>query len=287
VLTSFREILEERRAAGAAAGAFTCYNGETAAGVISAAEAARAPAILLLSEGSLRASNGRLLIAMLRAAAERAEVPACVQLDHVKDLALIREALEAGVGAIMADGSQLPHEENVAFVRAAAAEAAHRGAEVEVELGHIEGGEDVAAAVQAGELTDPEEAAVFVQKTGAGCLAVSIGNVHGAYAAPPDLDWERLERIRKLVEVPLSLHGASGLSDGDVRRAVGLGVCKVNVNAEIRARFLAELERRLPEVHRGSNLLALDGALVDAVTEVVAVKLELLGGAAGAKEDAA
>jgi ketose-bisphosphate aldolase len=276
VLTSFREILDERRRAGAAAGAFTCYNGEAAAGVLCAAETAHAPVNLLLGEASLRAPTGPLLAAMLRAAAEQSRVPACVQLDHVQDLELIRLALEAGAGAIMADGSRLPYEENIAFVKAAAAEAARHHACMEVELGHIEGGEDVTTAAEAGELTDPEQAADFVRSTGADCLAVSIGNVHGAYAAEPQLDWARLERIRELVDAPLSLHGASGLPDGDVRRAVSLGICKVNVNAELRARYVAELERRLPEVHEGSNLLALNGALVGAVAEIVAAKLELL-----------
>jgi tagatose 1,6-diphosphate aldolase GatY/KbaY len=287
VLTPFREILEERRAAGAAAGAFTCYNGETASGVLRAAETAGVPAVLLVSAGSLRAPGGRFLLPMLRAAAERAGVPACVQLDHVADLDLARAALEAGAEAIMADGSKLPYAENVAYVRAVAAEAARRGAGVEVELGHIEGGEDVAAATAAGALTDPDEAAAFVAETGADCLAVSIGNVHGAYAAPPDLDWERLARIRELVDLPLSLHGASGLPDGDVQRAVSLGIAKVNVNAEIRARLLVELERRLPEAQPGANLLDLGGALESAVAEVVAAKLELLGGGVAAKEDAA
>ena len=275
MLIGFGELLEERRAGGAAAGAFTCYTLTTAVGVLRAAEAERAPVILLVSEASYAAPEGPLLLAAIRAAAERAMALACVQLDHVADRATIARALADGAGAIMADGSHLAYEANAALVRDARA-LAKGGAGVEAELGHIKGGEDVAAAVGAGKLTDPAEAARFVEETGADCLAVSIGNVHGHYAAPPLLDWPRLERIRELVDVPLSLHGASGLPDADLRRAVAAGICKVNVNTELRARLFAELERRVPQTAPGLRLLELESALADAVAEVAAEKLRLL-----------
>jgi tagatose 1,6-diphosphate aldolase GatY/KbaY len=176
----------------------------------------------------------------------------------------------------MADGSRLPVADNAALARAVVAEAAPLGVGVEAELGHIEGGEDVAAAAAAGALTDPDEAADLVAETEVDCLAVSIGNVHGTYSSPPRLDWERLEQIREAVgETPLSLHGASGLSDDDVRRAIELGVCKVNVNTEIRARYLDELERRLPNAKTGLRLLDLQEAVVAAVAGVVGAKLDL------------
>ena len=275
MLTSFRDLLDERRAAGAAVGAFTCYDVTTALGVIRAAEARGAPAILLVAEASFRAPSGRLLLPALLAVADAAYVPVCVQLDHVADDALIDEALAAGIGAVMADGSKLPKAENAAFV--AAVRERSGGAGVEAELGHIEGGEDVAAATEAGALTDPREAEAFVAATACDCLAVSIGNVHGRYAAPPRLDWERLAAIREHVAVPLSLHGASGLSDDDVRRAIALGVCKVNVNTELRERYLEQLEAGLPAARDGLRLLDLDASVVDAVAEVVTAKLEVLG----------
>lgn len=275
MLIGFRELLEERRAKGAAAGAFTCYTLTTAVGVLRAAEVERAPVVLLVSEASYAAPEGPLLLAALRSAAERAAASACVQLDHVADRAAIARALADGADAVLADGSRLPYEENVALVRDAR-ELAKPGAGVEAELGHIEGGENVAAAVGAGKLTDPAEAARYVEETGADCLAVSIGNVHGHYAAPPLLDWPRLERIRELVDVPLSLHGASGLPDADLRRAVAAGICKVNVNTELRARLFAELERRVPETAPDLRLLELETALADAVAEVAAEKLRLL-----------
>lgn len=271
------ELLLERRTAGAAAGAFTCYDVTTALGVARAAEARDVPAIVLLSEASLRGASGRLLLSALLAVAREARVPMCVQLDHVADDTLIDAALAAGVGAVMADGSRLPIRENSAFVAAVRGRAAVVGAGVEAELGHIEGGEDVAAATEAGTLTDPDQAAAFVAATGCDCLAVSIGNVHGTYASPPRLDWERLALIRDRVAVPLSLHGASGIPDADVRTAIGLGVCKINVNTEIRGRYLDELAARLPAARDGLRLLELEAGLVDAVAAVVTAKLELLG----------
>src|SRR5439155_17450209 len=186
VLISFRELLEERRAAGAAAGAFTCYDVTTALGVGRAAEARGAPAILLVSEASFRSRDSRLLVAALVSVAAAARVPVCVQIDHVSDPGLLEAALRSSAGAVLADGSRLPVDGSATLVRGAV-DAAPPGFGVEAELGHIEGGEDVAAAAAAGAFTDPDEAADFAARTGADCLAVSIGNVHGTYAAPPQL----------------------------------------------------------------------------------------------------
>lgn len=276
MLAPFREILDERERADAAAGAFTCYDVTTALGVVRAAEAHGVPAILLLAEASFRGENGRLLLPALLAVADAARVPMCVQLDHVDDDGLIDAALGGGAGAVMADGSRLPLAENVAFVTGVRERAGESG--IEVELGHIEGGEDVAAATEAGALTDPDEAVSFVAATRCDCLAVSIGNVHGRYAAPPRLDWERLASIRDRVDVPLSLHGASGIPDTDLQRAIGLGICKVNVNTELRERYLAQLETGLQAARSGLRLLELEAGLVDAVASVVSAKLTLLAG---------
>jgi tagatose 1,6-diphosphate aldolase GatY/KbaY len=274
VLTPFRELLEERRAVGAAVGAFTCYDVTTAIGVVRAVEARNDPVMLLVSDASFRDAGGRLLVPALLAVADEARVPVCVQIDHASDRALIAAALAAGVGAVMADGSRLPLDENTELVRAVRAEAG--GAGVEAELGHVEGGEDVAAAAAAGAFTDPGEAAAFVEATAADCLAVSIGNVHGHYATAPALDWDRLAQIRDRVDVPLSLHGASGLPDADLRRAIGLGIAKVNINTELRSHYLDELGRSLPEVRDGLRLLELEQRVTAAVAEAATAKLELL-----------
>ena len=276
---AFRELLAERRTAGAAAGAFTCYDVTTALGVIRAAERRSTPVILLVGEASFAGGDGRLLVPALAAVAESADVAACVQIDHLSDSSLLDAALASRAGAVLADGSRLPLRENIALVRTAV-DSAPPGVGVEAELGHIEGGEDVAAATAAGALTDPDQAAELASATGADCLAVSIGNVHGAYAAYPKLDWPRLRQIRARVDdLPLSLHGASGLTPEDLQRAIALGICKVNVNTELRRRYLAELNARLPDALPGLRVLELQHALVEAVSEAAGRILEVLAGA--------
>ena len=270
MLARLTELLSEAGARRAGVGAFTCYNLETAAGVLRAAEARRTGVVLLVSAKSFSSPGGPLLLSALVAAAERSTVPACVQLDHVRELGLIERAFELGAGAVMADGSKLSLSENADFVRSAA-----QGGEVEAELGGIEGDEDVATAVAAGALTDPDEAARFVERSGAACLAVSIGNVHGVYREPPTLDWPRFEAIRAVVAVPLTLHGASGLSDEDLRRAVRLGVAKINVNTELRERYVDVTAERIEAIRDGSRVLDLNLAQADAVAEVVAAKLDI------------
>ncbi len=276
MIVPFSELLAERRSRGAAAGAFTCYNLETAVGVVRAASEGARGVILLVSEQSFRANGGDLLLAALRAVAERAPVPACVQLDHVADLGLIEAAFELGAGAVMADGSRLPLQENAELVQRAVEIGRRLGGQVEAELGHVSGDEDVATAAEIGALTDPDEAASFVERTGAVCLAVSIGNVHGTYRRPPALDWARLEAIRHRVTAPLSLHGASGLPAADLRRAVALGIAKANVNTELRERYLATVCEHLEAVRDGARLLDLGLALADAVAGAAREKLDAL-----------
>lgn len=275
MLARFSDLLDEQRRRQKPLWAFTCYNLETATGVLLAAEERGEGVVLLVSANSFSGRSGRLLVPGLVAAAERSEAKACVQLDHVSDLALIQEAFELGAGAAMADGSQLPLEDNIAFVQRAADLADERGAEVESELGGIEGDEDVATAVRAGALTDPDEAARFVDESEPACLAVSIGNVHGRYREPPALDWDRLQAIREHVKTPLSLHGASGLPEADLRRAIEAGITKVNVNTELREAYFAVTAEAIGSLEAGARLLDLNEAQTTEVSRVVGEKLDM------------
>jgi tagatose 1,6-diphosphate aldolase GatY/KbaY len=275
--TTLTELLTDAAAEHAAVGAFTCYDLAQAAGVLDAAESAGRGVILLVSPASFRASRGSALVAGLDALGRDSSVPVCVQLDHVSDLASVEAAFAAGAGAVMLDGSHLELDGNIELTRAAVRLAADAGGEVECELGGIAGDEDVAEAIAAGALTDPEEAADFVAGTGAACLAVSIGNVHGHYREPPQLDFERLRSVRRRVDCAISLHGASGLPEEQVRTAIGLGVVKVNVNTELRERYLDTLRDGLDGWMAGAKLGALTTAVRDATAVTVAEKLALLG----------
>jgi tagatose 1,6-diphosphate aldolase GatY/KbaY len=276
VIVPFVEILERERAANRAVGAFTCYDIATASGVLQAAESTGRAVILLVSNASFTGRDGHQFVAGLIAATAQADADACVQLDHVDDLRTIDEAVALGIGAVMADGSRLTLEENAQFVAEAVDIARSRGAGVEAELGHIEGGEDVALATKAGALTDPEDAALFVERSQPDCLAVSIGNVHGAYAEPPQLDWQRLAGIRSQVRIPLSLHGASGLPASHLQKALVGGIAKVNVNAELRRRAFRELSTHLSELAAGYQMLALQELLANAATQVAQETLAAL-----------
>ena len=273
--TRFSTVLADAAAAGRAVGAFTCYDMLGFEAVVRAAQARAAPAIVMVGPGSFAAEGGERLVAAFRAAAAHAEVPILVQLDHVADRELILRAAAAGVDAVLADGSRLPFEENLSFTAAAVQELQPLGIAIEGELGRIEGDEDLAAQTANGALTDPADAARFVRTSGLGCLAVSIGNVHGHYTGTPALDWERLERLREL-GVPLALHGASGLPDGDVRRAVALGIAKVNVNTELRAAYFGALRSGLGERAESLDLRGLGEAVVAAVAEAVGDTLAAL-----------
>ena len=274
--TRFGAVLVEAAEAGRAVGAFTCYDLLGFEAVVRAAHARAAPAIVLVGPASVAARGGERLLAAFRAAAGQARVPILVQLDHAADRELIERAAAAGVDAVMADGSRMPYEENLAFSAAVAQELLPLGIAVEAELGRVEGDEDLAARAAGGALTDPDEAAAFFSASGVDCLAVSIGNVHGHYASTPVLDWERIERLRRAGS-PLALHGASGLADDDVRRAVSLGIAKVNVNTELRAAYFGALGPGLATRAEALDLRGLGEAVTEAVADVVSAKLALLG----------
>jgi tagatose 1,6-diphosphate aldolase GatY/KbaY len=274
--TRFGSVLAEAAAEGRAVGAFTCYDLLGFEAVVRAAHARGAPVIVLVGTGSFAARGGERLIAAFRAAAAQARVPALIQLDHAADGELIERAAAAGVDAVMADGSRLSYEENLAFSAAVAQKLRPLGIAVEAELGRVEGDEDLAGQTVGGTLTDPHEAAAFCRASGVDCMAVSIGNVHGHYSRAPVLDWERLERLR-VAGAPLSLHGASGLADADVSRAVSLGIAKVNVNTELRAAYFDALGSGLATRAAALDLRGLGEAVIESVADAVTAKLALLG----------
>ncbi|MEV6899654.1 class II fructose-bisphosphate aldolase [Amycolatopsis sp. NPDC051372] len=276
------DLVARRLGDRAAVPAFTCYGADTALAVVTAAEALDRPVVLLVAPSSAGATTGTRLIRTLRSIADDSAVPVCVQLDHAKDEALIRGAIEAGVDAVLADGSHLPQAENAAFVRNVRIFAEPLGVVVEGELGSVPGAEDRASAhatADAGK-TDPELVAKFLQTSGAQLLACGVGNVHGHYRGAPAIDWSLLARIRDHAgPIPLVLHGASGLPAADLRACGAAGVGKVNVNTELRTAMLAIVEERIePARAAGEDMLALARAVLETATGVARGVLETLGG---------
>lgn len=275
MLVDLRAVLAAAQTGGYAVGAFNVYNLEGVRAVIGAAEAARSPVILQFHPSAL-SYGGQALIALCLAAAREARVPAAVHLDHSPTHAAMRTALEAGMRSVMADGAHLSYADNVAFTTEAVTLARAYDGAVEGELGLLSGTEDgLTVPERAAKMTDPAEAGDFIAQTSIDALAVCIGNVHGRYHGEPRLDFERLAAIQRNVTVPLVLHGASGLPREAITRAITLGVCKFNVNTEVRAAYVAALRRGLASEH--PDLLDLLQAAIAAMQEVVADKLRLFG----------
>jgi ketose-bisphosphate aldolase len=224
-----RTLLAEAERTGQAVLGINCFDARSVVWAIEAAEAEEAPVLLMLYPGHARYVGYEAFAAVARIHAERVRVPVAVHLDHCDAPAVIREAIEGGFRSVMVDASSLDFEGNVRATREIVAYAHARGVDVEAELGFV-GSASLASDFQdSGRFTRPEEAARFVERTGVDSLAVAIGSAHGRYVAPPRLDLERLSRIDAAVDVPLVLHGGTGIPDGQVREAIRRGIRKINL----------------------------------------------------------
>ena len=211
-----------------AVGAFSVGNMEMVMGAVRAAREAQTPIILQIAEKRLPYSPLSLMGPMMVAAAENAAVPVAVHLDHGLTMDCVRQALACGFTSVMLDGSLLPYEDNVAVTASVVAEAQKTGATVEAELGVVGGNEGDTAEHKIA-CTDPDVAVDFCNRTGVDALAVAIGNAHGNYPVLPELRFDILSEINDKVSVPLVLHGGTGITDEMFRRAISLGVRKINI----------------------------------------------------------
>jgi ketose-bisphosphate aldolase len=246
------ELLRGAAAEGYAVPSFCAWNAESMLAVLRVAADMRAPVVLMNGPGEFPLLGPADLAAIARPLAARFAVPAALHLDHGNSLEQVVECLEAGYTSVMLDYSTRPYAENAAALRQVAAMARPRGATVEGELGHV--GRVDASTTEGGgtsTLTEPGEAAAYVAETGVDALAVSIGNAHGQYQKLPQLDFDRLAAIRAAVPVPLVLHGGTGTPPEDLRRAISLGIAKVNVATELVAAVRQSL---LTQWQAGRNL---------------------------------
>lgn len=218
--------------------AFNIHNMETLQVVVEVASQLRSPLIIAATPSTVAYADREYLVAMAQVAARQTDIPIAIHLDHHEDFADIKASIDAGFRSAMIDASRDPFQENIARVREVAAYAHKYDTTVEAELGKLVGQEDdlvVNAAESA--YTDPDTAREFVEATGIDSLAVAIGTAHGLYKGTPKLDFERLEKIRAQVSIPLVLHGASDVPDELVQKAIALGICKVNVATDLKIPF--------------------------------------------------
>ena len=227
-LVSMKTLLQQAQRENRGCGAFSVGNMEMVMGAIRAAEEMNTPIILQIAEVRLKHSPLHLMGPMMIQAAREASVDVAVHLDHGLTLETVKEALQMGFTSVMLDASTLPFEENIEKTRQVVELTAAYGATVEAELGLVGGSED-GSCDHGIRCTDPNDAAVFVERTGIDALAVAIGNAHGNYPVAPTLAFDVLKQIQERVDIPLVLHGGSGIKDEDFQHAIALGVKKVNI----------------------------------------------------------
>ena len=275
-LVTTKELMLDAQKNHYAIGAFNAENMEMVQAIIAAAEELRAPVIVQTTPGTLKYASPAMFHAMVAAAASEATVPVVMHLDHGSSYELAMKAFRAGYTSVMIDGSKLDFEDNIRETRRVADVAAALDIPCEAELGKVGGKEDDLEA-EADTNTDPQEAKEFVERTGVTSLAVAIGTAHGFYVGTPVLDKERLSEIREVVDIPLVLHGASGLSDEDVSDCVKRGICKVNFATELRAAYSRAVKETFAENENTIDPKAYGKKAIQAVKELVEARMKVCG----------
>lgn len=239
--TTLREVLQEATELNMAVGAFNTHNLEMTPAIIRAAVKQKTPVIIQTSCGTANFIGHRNLVAICKSMADEYGADVVLHLDHAKDYDEIRKAIDAGYSSVMFDGSALPFKENILGAKRVVEYAAKAGVSVEAELGTIGGTEDgIAVNPDDIKYTNPSVAAEFVEKTGIDALAVAIGTSHGQYKSKTDVSFKRLAEIHDAVDIPLVIHGGTGVKDEDVRRVINLGIRKFNVGTELLVQWNAK-----------------------------------------------
>lgn len=245
-LVTTEQMFRDAEQGGYAIAAFNVENLEMVQAVVAAAEELKSPVILQTSAKTVQYANFAIFHALVKAAADGASVPIALHLDHGNSFELAMQALRAGYTSIMIDGSHEAFEDNIELSKKVAEACAPSRVTVEAELGKVGGKEDDIDGGDGG-LTEPLEAKEFVEKTKVNSLAVAIGTSHGVYKGVPKLDLERLSEISKAVQIPLVLHGGSGLSEESIQECIRRGIRKVNYATELRIAFTEGVKQALSE----------------------------------------
>ncbi|MGN1191188.1 MAG: class II fructose-bisphosphate aldolase [Dorea sp.] len=259
-LVTMKSLLEQARNNHKGVGAFSVGNMEMVKGAIQAAEELDTPIILQIAEVRLKHSPLALMGPMMVQAAREAKVDVAVHLDHGLTMDVVKQALKLGFTSVMFDSSTYPFEENISRTKEVVEIAKKYGATVEAELGLVGGSED-GSCDHGIRCTNPDDAKIFCEQTGIDALAVAIGNAHGNYPVAPKLAFDVLEEIHRQVEVPLVLHGGSGITDEDFQKAITLGIVKVNIATASFNKLTQRAEEYL-QSEGAHNYFALNEAMV-------------------------
>ena len=266
-LVKMKDLLRRAEEKNIGCGAFSVGNMEMVRGAIRAAEELDTPIILQIAEVRLKNSPLHLMGPMMVQAAKEAKVDVAVHLDHGLTFETVDKALGLGFTSVMLDASTLPFEENIAKVKTVVEKARKYGATVEAELGLVGGSED-GSCDHGIRCTDPDDAVVYARETGIDALAVAIGNAHGNYPVAPTLAFDVLEKIHEKVDIPLVLHGGSGITDKDFQKAISLGIRKVNIATASFNSLTAHVEKYMASTDK-HNFFDLNEAMVQGTYENV------------------
>lgn len=307
-LVTSKEMFQKALKQDYAVGAFNVNNMEIIQGIVDAAKVEQAALILQVSAGARKYARPAYLIKLVEAAVLDTDLDICLHLDHGEDFEICKKCVDDGFTSVMIDGSRFPLEQNIALTKQVVEYAHSKGVVVEAELGKLAGIEDdVNVDIRSATFTDPDEAAEFVAKTGVDSLAIAIGTSHGAYKfkGDPYLDFERLKKIHSLIpDTPLVLHGAStvlpefvsicnqyggnipgaqGVPESMILEAAKHGVCKVNIDTDLRLAMTAEIRKYLSEHPAEFDPRKYLGPARDAIQAMVQHKIKNVLNASGSR----
>jgi len=300
MLVTSKDLLLSARQRAYAVGTFNVNNLESLLAVVEAAVEEKSPVIVAVTPSAIRYAGLAYLAKIVKTAAESAPVSMSLHLDHGENLETVSECAEAGFTSVMIDGSFLSFEENVALTKRVVDFTHRKGVSVEAELGRLAGVEESTVEEKEAVLTDPEVTEEFVERTDVDALAVAIGTSHGAYKFKGEakLDFERLKLIRERVDVPLVLHGASsvpawitekavkygaelagakGIPEDQIKKAISLGITKINIDTDLRLAFTATIREFLANNPREFDPRKILGPAKEAMEDIVKSKMRLFG----------
>ncbi|WP_025764516.1 class II fructose-bisphosphate aldolase [Dyadobacter tibetensis] len=264
--------LREMQANNACLLATNFYNYETLRGILRAASNLNTPVILQLTKSSIDYMGLSVAVNLAKSSLEEYNVEGWLHLDHSITFELVQECLDMGFDSVMIDASEKPLEENIEITQKVVELAKQYGANVEAELGYIA---KLGQSKEKTGFTDPEQARYFVQQTGINALAIAIGSAHGFYVTEPKLDLNLLAKIRTSTNIPLVLHGGSGIPGNSLKEAINLGICKINLATEIKNIFMQTLKSSMSH-NEDIDLRNVFPSAIEAVTELVSEKLRIV-----------
>ncbi len=284
-LVNLKYLMDRAEEGKYAVGAFNCNNMEIVQAIVEAAVEENSPVIIQASQGAIKYAGLDYIVALVKTAADSADIPICLHLDHGTDFNQVKDCIDRGFSSVMYDGSKHPLEENIRITNEVLALARAKNVSVEGELGKIGGTEDdVHVDEKDAMYTKPEEAKYYVDKTGVDALAIAIGTAHGQYKGEPKLRYDILEEIEKLIDTPIVLHGSSGVPDESIRKAIERGVRKINIDTNIREAFVKGVHQAIEANPEEIDPRKILGPAKEEMKNIIKEKIRLFGSSGKGKQ---